>query len=255
MHVIAALVTGLAACHSHKHGTAQDTSAVDSDTAADTDVPAGDTSTTEEDTGMIPRAPLQFQLPVKAPELFDARLGVDHDPAEYSGIETYICLDYAERPFPHCYDTHTGTDLILDGGFTAMDSGSAQIVAAAAGLVVDTEDGHYDRCHGSLETGGNDCDGHPMIANSVTIEHETGHKTLYLHMMKDSVAVSVGDTVEMGTVLGYVGSSGNSAMPHLHFELVDALDVVLDPFAGPLSQEETWWCDQGGLDDLPGTCD
>jgi hypothetical protein len=43
-------------------------------------------------------------------------------------------------------------------------------------------------------------------------------------------------------------------MPHLHFELQTTDHVVIDPYAGEHSQTETWWCDQGELEDLPGLC-
>jgi murein DD-endopeptidase MepM/ murein hydrolase activator NlpD len=212
----------------------------------------GETDTGEEEE---PVTPVQLRLPLDEPGAFDGRLGVDHDPEVHTGIERLFCLDYLERSFPHCYDEHDGTDILLRGGFSAMDAGSAAIVAAADGLVVGMDDGNYDGCHGDLSSGENDCDGHPMKANYVTLEHETGHQTLYWHMRTDSVAVEEGDWVTMGTVLGLVGSSGNSAMPHLHFELHDAAGEVIDPFAGPLSQDESWWCDQGADAGLPGRCD
>ena len=56
-------------------------------------------------------------------------------------------------------------------------------------------------------------------------------------------------------MLGIVGSSGNSSMPHLHFGLEDEDGVVIDPFAGPSSQEETWWCEQNPQGELPGLCE
>ena len=200
------------------------------------------------------RGALSFRFPLEEPELFSMRIGVDHDPAVSEGLQ-WNCTDYAGRSFPHCYDEHDGSDYILVGGFETMDTGSALIIAAADGVVIDTEDGHYDRCHADLGSAEVSCDGHEMIANSVTIEHSTGHLTKYWHMMTDSVMVSVGDVVTAGTGLGLVGSSGNSSMPHLHFELQSSDRVVIDPYAGEYSQEETWWCDQGGLDDLPGPCD
>lgn len=222
-------------------------SAACSDQAADGFAPA-DTA------GDALRAPLQFRFPLTDPDAFVQTIGVDHDPAVHEGIETAICLDYDGRAFPHCYDEHDGSDYILDGDFDAMDAGSSPIVAAADGVVVDLADGNYDRCHGSL-SGGNDCDGYPMVGNQVTLEHSTGHRTLYWHMKSGSVAVALGDRVGAGQELGLVGSSGNSFTPHLHFELQDSAGIVIDPYAGSVSQPTTWWCDQGEPDDFPGLCE
>jgi len=53
--------------------------------------------------------------------------------------------------------------------------------------------------------------------NYVTIAHGGGIQTLYSHL--NSAAVSVGDSVSRGQVVGYVGSTGNATTPHLHFEV------------------------------------
>lgn len=211
------------------------------------------------DTGTpVARGPVQFGVPVADPSLFKDVIGFDHDPEVYEGIEQLRCTNYLGNAFPHCYDEHNGTDYMLIGGFDAMDAGSAEIVAAADGTVTYAEDGHYDRCHGSLESGSVDCDGNDGVANAVILSHTDAEGGLwyskYWHMANGSVAVAEGDVVTAGTRLGLVGSSGNSTAPHLHFGLSDADDIDLDPYAGPYSQEETWWCDQRGEDELPGAC-
>lgn len=201
----------------------------------------------------VPRGALQLAFPLDSPELFEAPVGVDHDPQEYDGAEDLICTAYDGRPFPACYDEHDGSDYLLDGGFEAMDAGSATVLAAAAGQVVLVTDGNYDRCHGTLGEG-NDCDGHPMASNTVVIEHPGGFKTRYLHMMSGAMLVDEGDEVVCGTPLGLVGSSGNSSTPHLHLELEDADGQTIDPYAGEFSQPETFWREQRGPEELPGGC-
>ena len=55
------------------------------------------------------------------------------------------------------------------------------------------------------------------FGNYVTINHGNGYSTLYGHM--SSVAISSGSYVSQGQVIGYVGSTGASTGPHLHFNV------------------------------------
>jgi hypothetical protein len=199
------------------------------------------------------RAELQLAFPLAERELFLETVGMDHDPQVHTGIEQLICTAYDGRPFPACYDEHRGSDYMLEGGFDVMDAGSAGVLAAADGVVVSVEDGNYDRCHGDASTFENDCDGYESKANHVILEHEGGWTTRYWHLMTDSVAVEPGQAVSCGELLGRVGSSGNSSAPHLHFQLEDADQVVVDPYAGEHSQPETFWIEQGEAEGLPGS--
>ena len=53
--------------------------------------------------------------------------------------------------------------------------------------------------------------------NHVIIDHGYGYKSLYAHMKK--YAVKKGQKVKRGEVIGYVGSTGTSVAPHLHYEV------------------------------------
>lgn len=53
--------------------------------------------------------------------------------------------------------------------------------------------------------------------NTIVVRHANGLETQYSHASERKV--SVGDTVDERTVLGLVGSTGNSTGPHLHFEV------------------------------------
>ena len=53
--------------------------------------------------------------------------------------------------------------------------------------------------------------------NYVCINHNNGYYTCYAHMARQ--AVKVGETVERGHVIGYVGQSGWATGPHVHFEV------------------------------------
>ena len=55
--------------------------------------------------------------------------------------------------------------------------------------------------------------------NYVVISHGSGNTTLYAHMSQR--AVSVGDSVAQGDILGTTGSTGRSTGPHLHFEIAE----------------------------------
>lgn len=58
---------------------------------------------------------------------------------------------------------------------------------------------------------------HYSYGNYVVINHNNGYMTLYAHMSK--IAAKVGATVAKGDVIGYVGSTGDSTGPHVHYEV------------------------------------
>lgn len=63
----------------------------------------------------------------------------------------------------------------------------------------------------------------------VSIEHGASLQTRYAHLSR--LAVATGDTVSKGDLIGYVGSTGRSTGPHLHYEVrVDGLAVNPIPY-------------------------
>ena len=56
---------------------------------------------------------------------------------------------------------------------------------------------------------------HSTAGNYVTINHQDGYSSVYMHMTH--YVVGVGDYVKAGQLIGYVGSTGRSTGPHLHF--------------------------------------
>lgn len=64
------------------------------------------------------------------------------------------------------------------------------------------------------------------FGNLVVIQHRLGYTSWYAHL--SSIATSVGEEVSGGTRIGYVGSTGASTGPHLHFE-VRRYDTPVDP--------------------------
>lgn len=72
----------------------------------------------------------------------------------------------------------------------------------------------YAAADGQVEIAG----GYGGYGNAVKLANGDGIETLYGHM--SAVAVNAGDVVTKGQVIGYVGSTGNSTGPHLHFSVL-----------------------------------
>ena len=56
--------------------------------------------------------------------------------------------------------------------------------------------------------------------NCVKIKHNTTYETVYAHMSKFARGIKKGIRVKQGQVIGYVGSTGKSTGPHLHYEVI-----------------------------------
>jgi len=64
------------------------------------------------------------------------------------------------------------------------------------------------------------------LGNTVTLLHGYGMRTIYGHM--DKLKVKTGQSVRRGDVIGWVGSTGLSTGPHLHYE-IEVNGIATDP--------------------------
>lgn len=97
---------------------------------------------------------------------------------------------YRYHPISGTYKFHSGIDIGAGYG--------SPVYAAAAGTATV-----------SYDAGG--------FGNYITINHGNGYSTLYGHL--SSTAISSGSYVSQGQVIGYVGSTGASTGPHLHYNV------------------------------------
>ena len=89
---------------------------------------------------------------------------------------------------------HRGTDFAAPMGTPVMASGDGKIVRARW-------------CGGG--------------GNCVKIKHNSTYSTVYAHLSKFASNVKEGKRVKQGTIIGYVGSTGMSTGPHLHYEVIE----------------------------------
>jgi murein DD-endopeptidase MepM/ murein hydrolase activator NlpD len=71
---------------------------------------------------------------------------------------------------------------------------------------------------------------HGTYGNTIVLKHGPKYKTLYAHMSRLAAGIRAGSRVNQGQVIGYVGTTGRSTGPHLHYE-VRVNDRPLNPSA------------------------
>lgn len=180
--------------------------------------------------------------------LWPLKLAPGFTQCEYHFIGAYVDQNTASTTIQdydcgtNTYDGHHGTDIaIWPYSLYKMDNNQVEVIAAAAGTIIQKNDGNYDRnCVGV---------GSGLTANSIIIQHADGTYALYWHMKNGSVTTkAVGQTVVTGEKLGVVGSSGSSSGPHLHFEIWagSTNTTYKDPFSGTcnLLNATSWWTAQ-----------
>ena len=165
-------------------------------------------------------APFQFSLPTPGAEPVSAwrpplyPIPWAMSPYDHFYFARPIAADQVNWPIPdYRYGgvffgpniVHTGVDIPTPAGTPIMAAGAGTVVWAGWGLFT--------------ETPTNDKDPYGL---AVAIRHDFGYNdqqlyTIYAHMSK--VDAVVGQHVETGEVIGFVGSTGATTGPHVHFEV------------------------------------
>ncbi len=157
---------------------------------------------------------------------------VDQNPANPGAILDWNC---SNRTYDLAGYNHRGIDIFTwPFGWLRMDTFQAEVVAAAAGTIIQKADGNFDR---NCSIGG----GNP---NMIFVRHSDGSVAWYLHMKANSLtSKGVGATVAQGEFLGVIGSSGSSTGPHLHFELYNTSNDLQEPYQGACNSlnASSWW--------------
>ena len=76
------------------------------------------------------------------------------------------------------------------------------------------------------------------FGNLIVLEHPGNYHTYYAHLSNYNVELELGNEVRRGLEIGYVGSTGRSTGPHLHFELRKN-GIYVDPY-GAKTQLDLW---------------
>lgn len=109
------------------------------------------------------------------------------------------------HPVLHRYRAHVGVDFGARPGTPILATGEGRVCFAG-----------YSRGYG----------------NTIKIRHSNGYTSLYAHQKSFKNGIHVGSSVKQGDIIGYVGSTGLSSGPHLHFGMyvgsmpIDPLSVM-----------------------------
>lgn len=163
---------------------------------------------------------------------------VDHNLSYPNLVQDYNCGD-------RTYDTndgynHKGIDIFLwPFKWYQFQNDQAFAVAAADGIITAKQDGNFDM----------NCSLNGTNWNAVYIQHSDGSVAWYGHLKNGSLTSKlVGESVVAGEYLGVIGSSGNSTGPHLHFEVYNSSNELVDTYTGNCntwtSSTDSWWQNQ-----------
>jgi murein DD-endopeptidase MepM/ murein hydrolase activator NlpD len=110
-----------------------------------------------------------------------------------NGARLSSAFGMRKHPIDGYNKMHKGTDFAAPMGTPIMASGSGVITRARW-------------CGGG--------------GNCIKIKHNSTYETIYAHMKSFGRGIKEGLRIKQGQIIGYVGSTGNSTGPHLHYEVV-----------------------------------
>jgi hypothetical protein len=138
----------------------------------------------------------------------------------------------------------TGTEFVLSPfPWYKAANGQVEVIAAAAGTIVQKVDGFGDQ-NCSCPGGG--------VDNFIAVQHADGSVAFYGHLKQNALTTkAIGETVAEGEFLGRAGSSGCSSGPSLHFEVHTDNSrnpaTLIDPYGGTCNSRngtDSWWQNQ-----------
>lgn len=126
--------------------------------------------------------------------------------------EGFYSVDDGRRGGNYPYPITSAWNEARDGGrhHTGVDFGMSQGTPIGASIPGKVASASYNGGYGNL----------------VVVQAGDGKRILYAHQSK--MAVKAGQQINAGTLIGYVGSTGNSTGPHLHFEVRRTADYGTD---------------------------
>jgi murein DD-endopeptidase MepM/ murein hydrolase activator NlpD len=176
-----------------------------------TDGPPGELLYTSITTGNETRRYYRFRTPEGQVDYYDAhgsnaKKFLNRRPVRGDDIRLTSGFGLRRHPLLGEYKMHTGIDWAAPTG--------TPILAAGNGTIEEAGRKGYN-------------------GNYVRIRHANGYQTAYSHMSRFAPGAAPGVKVRQGQVIGYIGTTGLSSGPHLHFEI-----LVNNQFVNPASIED-----------------
>jgi murein DD-endopeptidase MepM/ murein hydrolase activator NlpD len=176
-----------------------------------TDGPPGELLYTSITTGNETRRYYRFRTPDGQVDYYDAhgsnaKKFLNRRPVRGDDIRLTSGFGLRRHPLLGEYKMHTGIDWAAPTG--------TPILAAGNGTIEEAGRKGYN-------------------GNYIRIRHANGYQTAYSHMSRFAPGAAPGVKVRQGQVIGYIGTTGLSSGPHLHFEI-----LVNNQFVNPASIED-----------------